>query len=375
MNKAARRTRLPAESLPPKSGYDTALTRGAQVAVISLGVVAFFAALYVGRFLLAPVSLAIVVGLMLSPLAQRLENRGIAPAVSAIVAVLVFILLVGVLSAAVAAPLTSWAGRVPQIWNELQFQLSSLSEPLDTIKGIREQIREATGGDANVTVSVDEGSPVESVAVLAPALLAQVLVFFASLYFFIATRNDTRMMVLRLCSGRRLRWRVAHIFRDVEELVSHYLLAITIINIGLGIAVGVALWLAGVPSAPLWGALAGLLNFVVYIGPAVMAVVLLGIGLASFDTFWGSLMPMLLYLVINGIEAQFVTPMVIGRRMTLNPFLVFLAVTFWLWIWGPIGGFVAIPALLVLFAIARNILPGFEWALSDERRRQYSRLP
>ena len=348
--------------------------RGAQAAVIGVGIMALLFALHAGRFLLAPVFLAVVVGLMLSPVALQMEKRGFPPSLSAVASVLVLILLIGVVAMAVAAPLTSWAGRVPQIWSKLQLQLTSLSEPLETIRSVREQIRSVTG-ESNVTVSVEEGSAVESVAVLAPTLLAQILIFLASLYFFIATRHNTRLTVLRYCSGRRLRWRIAHVFRDVEQLVSNYLLAITIVNIGLGLAVGTALWLAGVPSAPLWGAMAGLLNFIVYIGPVVMATVLLGVGLASFEGFWSTFMPTAIYLVINGIEAQFVTPMIIGRNMTLNPFLVFLAITFWLWIWGPIGGFVAVPVLLILFAIARNILPGFEWALTAERRRQYSRLP
>jgi len=365
---------LPAASIPPKSGLDMVLNRGAQVSTIGLAIAVAIAGLYAMRFLAAPVSLAIVVGLMLSPVAQRLENRKLPPSLSAAVAVLIFIFSVGFLVAAVAAPLTSWAGRVPEIWRELQLQLTNLSQPLDTIRSIREEIRNVTG-ESNVTVSVEDGSAMESVALLAPAVIAQALIFLASLYFFIATRNDTRLTVLRLCSGRLLRWRVAHIFRDVEELVSNYLLAITIINICLGFAVGISLWLIDVPSAPLWGAMAGLLNFIVYIGPITMAVILLGVGFASFDSIWGSISPMLIYLLINGIEAQFVTPSVIGRRMTLNPFLVFLAITFWLWLWGPIGGFVAVPALLVFFAVARNILPGFEWALTEERRRQYSRLP
>ena len=122
----------------------------------------------------------------------------------------------------------------------------------------------------------------------------------------------------------------------------------------------IALWAVGVPSPALWGALAGLLNFIVYVGPALMAAILFAIGLATFDTISGSLMPPLIYLALNLIEAQFVTPMVIGRTLTLNPFLVLLALAFWIWIWGPIGGFVAIPALLIIFAVTRNILPGFD---------------
>lgn len=367
------RKRPPAARFPPKSSFELGLARSAQAATVFLGLTALLFVLRSGSFLLIPVTLAIVVGLMLSPIALQLERRGLPATISAVVAVLIFILAIGFLAAAVAAPLASWIGRVPQIWNELQLQLTSLSEPLATIHALREEIRNVTG-QSNVTVSVEDGSAMESVVVLAPALLAQVLIFFASLYFFIATRHDTRLAILKMCSGRRLRWRASHIFRDVEELVSNYLLSITLINIGLGVAVGLALWLIGVPSAPLWGALAGVLNFIIYIGPALMAAILLGVGLASFESLSGSLLPALVYLALNAVEAQFVTPTVIGRRLTLNPFLVFLAISFWLWIWGPVGGFIAIPALLIVFAIARNIF-GLQWGVTEETRRRYSRLP
>ncbi|WP_163271636.1 AI-2E family transporter [Chelativorans alearense] len=364
----------PVIRLPPKSNLELALTRGAQVAILFLGFLGLVVALQAGRFLLAPVALAVTIGLMLSPAALQLEKRGVPPSLSAAAAVAIFIVVVSSLGAAIATPLASWAGQVPQIWNKLQLQLTSLSEPLAIIRSVREEIRAAAGG-SGVTVSVEEGSAMENVATLAPALIAQVLIFLASLYFFIATRHDTRLVTLKLCTGRRLRWRVAHIFRDVEDLISSYLAAITLINAMLGLSVGIALWFLDVPSAPLWGALAGILNFIVYIGPAVMAAILFGVGLASFDTFLGGLLPPVAYLALNAVEAQFVTPMTIGRRMTLNPFLVFLAVAFWLWLWGPVGGFIAIPALLTLLAIVRNIVPGFEWGFPKERRQQYSRLP
>lgn len=358
----------PVVRLPPRSNLDMVLSRGAHVATILLGLLAVIYMLKAGRFLLAPFTLAIVVGLMLGPVATRLERKGLAPAISAVVAVAIFLVAIAAFAVAVATPLSSWAGRLPQIWNELQFQLSGLREPLNTLRGVRDQIREITGG-ANVTVSVEDGSTVQDMVVLAPTLIAQVLIFLATLYFFLATRHETRVAILRLCADRRLRWRVAHIFRDVEEMVSNYLLSITLINAGLGLAVGLALWLAGLPSPALWGAMAGLLNFIIYIGPAVMAVILFGVGLATFDTLAGSLMPPLVYLTINAVEAQFVTPMVIGRRMTLNPFLIFLAVAFWLWLWGPTGGFVAIPALLIVHVVASNVLPSFHWLPWKATRR------
>jgi predicted PurR-regulated permease PerM len=129
-------------------------------------------------------------------------------------------------------------------------------------------------------------------------------------------------------------------------------------------AVGIALYALGVPSAPLWGALAIITNFVVFVGPAVMSAILLMVGFAEYDSLALSLMPVLIYLGVNMIEAQFVTPTVIGRTMTLNPFVVLLALVFWIWLWGPIGCVIAIPALLIAYAVVRNVVPGIDWGFS-----------
>lgn len=356
--------KAPIVRLPPKSNVELLLLRSAQVAVIVMGVATTIFMLHAGEYILAPASLGIVLGLMLGPLATKLEKRGMRPGLSASLVVILFIIAICLFAAAVAAPLAFWLSRLPQLWSNLQLQLSELKAPLEALKSVRDQLRELTGGEG-LTVSVDQGVGVESVAVLAPAVVAQILIFFACLYFFVATRNQTRVAVLKLCLDRRLRWRVAHIFRDVEQMVSRYLLSITLINIMEGAAVGLALSLIGIPSAMLWGALAALTAFVVFVGPIIMGAILFMVGLAEYDTLGGSLLPVAIYLGINMLEAQFVTPMVIGRTMTLNPFVVVLALIFWIWLWGPLGGFIAIPALLVIYAVIRNIVPGVNWGVDD----------
>lgn len=352
--------KAPIVRLPPKSNFELVLSRGSQVSLIFIALVTLIFALHAGEYILAPISLAIVIGLMLGPVASRLERSGLPASLSAALVVILFLTLLCTFALALAAPLSFWVGRIPQVWSELQIQLSDWKQPLDAIRGAREEIRKVTGG-SGLPVSVDEGSPVESIATLAPAILAQVLLFFASLYFFVATRHRTRIAILALCFDRRLRWRVAHIFRDVEKLVSQYLLSITMINVAEGLAVGIGLYLIGVQSAPLWGALAFLTSFVIYIGPAIMTAILFAVGLAEFDWLGGALLPPLLYLAINAIEAQLVTPLVIGRTMTLNPFVVLLALAFWIWLWGPLGGFIAIPALLIVYAMIRNFVPGADF--------------
>ena len=155
---------------------------------------------------------------------------------------------------------------------------------------------------------------------------------------------------------RRLRWRIAHVFRDVERYVSQYLLQITGINLALGATLSACLWLAGVPSALMWGLLACTLNYVIYIGPAVMVAILLGVGLATAQTSIGIFLPPAIYLGLNILESQVVTPHVLGRSMAINPFIIFLSLVFWIWIWGPVGGFIAVPFLLIVMTTYTNIV-------------------
>ncbi|KXF76462.1 hypothetical protein ATN84_14965 [Paramesorhizobium deserti] len=344
--------------LPPKLDIEALLAIAARLSVVLLAILATMIAFHLGRYILSPVALAIVIGLMFGPVATHLENHGVPKELAAILVVIFFFTLIAFGAVMFAVPLSVWAEKVPVIWQELRQQLIALRQPLEMLGALQEQIRNITGAATAMSVKVEDGSTVQNIAFLAPAILGQVLIFLASLYFFVATRNEIRASILSMCVGRRIRWRIAHVFRDVEADVSRYLLSITFINAGMGIAVGLAMWLVGVPSPALWGGLAAMLNYIIYIGPALMTAILFGVGLATFDGY-AVFLPAGTYLLIELLEGQFVTPHVIGRTMTLNPFTVFLALAFWLWIWGPVGGFIAVPSLLVLYAVIRNILPHY----------------
>ncbi len=328
-----------------------------RLSVILIGLLAIAFALHAGREVLAPVALAVVIGLMFGPVADRLERYGVPPSVSAGLVVLAFLGIISIIMVTLAIPLSGWVERWPLIWARVQTELAGWKEAFSSLQGISEGLKELGGEAATMTVRVDDGSAVQDVAMLAPAFIAQIIIFLASLYFFLATRGDIRTSILSLSLSRRLRWRIAHVFRDIESLISRYLLSITVINVGLGLSVALVLWLLGVPSAPMWGMMAALLNYVIYVGPAIMAVLLLGVGLATGNDLSGYLTPALAFLALNMIEAQFVTPQVLGRSLTLNPFAVFLSLGFWIWIWGPVGGFVAVPAMLGLVALVRHVIP------------------
>lgn len=343
----------PVVRIAARSGMDASLQSLSRLSIITIGVVVALMALDYAQPYLAPVLLAIVTGLMASPIATLLERK-IPPALSAAIVVVLFLALIGSAITLFSMPLSIWTERLPEVWREAQRHLLNWRTVFDTLGGVQEQLRSISGGRAEMTVDIADTTAVEEIATLAPALAAQIILFLASLYFFLATRHSIRTSVLTLCFSRRTRLRTARMFRDAEWFVSRYLLSITVINAALGLATAGAMWLLGVPQPYLWGMLAFLLNYIVYIGPAVMAVILLGVGLATWDAVPAIFLPMAAYLSLNMIEAQFVTPQVIGRAVTLNPFVVFLSLSFWIWLWGPVGGLLAVPFLLVAYAVLRN---------------------
>lgn len=353
-------SRTPARPLASdmdESQFERVLNNIARLALVFIGVAVLLVMLQLGQVFLAPVTLAVVVGLMFGPVADRVEAWGVPPALSAAVVVLLLLGVIFSFALLFAVPLSEWVARAPLIWSKLQGQLANFREPLQAISDFQSQVGEVLGSGSAMAVTVEDGSTVTSVAMLAPAMLAQVLIFLASLYFFVATRDHIRISVLSLCVTRRMRWRTAHVFRDVEQKVSRFLLSITMINFCVGCAVTLAMWIIGMPSPLLWGAMAAVLNYIPYVGQGIMILVLVAVGLGTQTNIEQIVLPALCYMGINFVEGQIVTPHFIGRTLTLNPFIIFLSITFWLWAWGPVGGLIAVPTLLIATSIISHALP------------------
>lgn len=337
--------------------FQRVLTNSAQVALLLVGAVAMVAVLSIGKVILAPIMLAVVIGMMFGPLADLLERRGIRPALSAGVVVIVLLGVITIAGMLFIGPLTEWVKRGPALWANLQTQLAGLKQPLESLSAIQQQLKSAMGGDAAMTVQVQDGGPVVDIAMMAPNLLADMLLFLAGLYFFLATRHHLRFSILSLFFARRLRWRAAHVFHDVELKVSKFLVAATFINLGVGVATAIATFAIGLPSPLLWGALAFIMNFIPYVGQAVMFAILFAVGLGTQSTPLGIILPVVSYGAINLAADQVIFPHLVGKALTLNPFLIFVSIAFWLWLWGPVGGFVAVPSLLVLQSLIMSIFP------------------
>jgi predicted PurR-regulated permease PerM len=343
-----------------------AFWRGAsQTATVGLFLIALVAALYLARTILLPVTLALVIGTMLSPLTNAANRFGVPAPLTAGFLVLGFLALVSVGIMLAADPVREWIGKAPEIGAVLKGKLHVLDAPLAALNEIRQTLAGLTrsGPSDVITVDVRSGFLEPMVSVLSPAI-GQLLLFFGALFFYLAGHNGIQQNLVKIFRGRNARLRALRTMRDLEHNLANYLGIVTLIYFVVGLLVAFGAYLIGLPAPFAWGVLAFVLNYVPYIGPGVTLITLFGVGLISFPSLGHALIAPACFLCLTTLEGQFVTPSIIGRTLTVNPMMVFLAIAFWAWLWGPFGALLANPLLIVSMVVLEHLFPKRELNLS-----------
>jgi predicted PurR-regulated permease PerM len=183
------------------------------------------------------------------------------------------------------------------------------------------------------------------------------LLFFATLLLFIASWTDLRRAMIMNFGDRVSRLRTLRILNEIEGNLGDYLITVTMINAGVGVATGIVCAIAGMPNPAGLGALAALLNYIPIIGPVVTFAILFVVSLVAFPTLSGAMVAPLLFVGVAFVEGHFVTPTIIGRRLSLNALAVLLALAFWTWLWGPMGAFLSSPLLIVGLILKEHLMP------------------
>jgi predicted PurR-regulated permease PerM len=191
------------------------------------------------------------------------------------------------------------------------------------------------------------------------------------LYLLRASGDWFLQKLVRVMPTMRDKKRAIEISHEIQQNISNYLFSVSLINIGLGLLVSVGLNFMGVPNAPLWGALAALVNFVPYFGPVVGIILLSTVGLLTFDNPWKALLPPGWYLLLHLREANFITPILLGRRFTLNPVVIFVSLIFWTWLWGVPGALLSVPILVSIKVVCDRVPAGFRQRTPHERVQQH----
>jgi predicted PurR-regulated permease PerM len=325
-------------------------------ALVALLIICVVAVLYAAKGFFLPVVTALVIGTMMSPVAGFLERHRIPRSVSAVLIVTAVCAGVAFIVGLISSPLMEWSTRLPELGSVLKDKLHVFDRPL----ALWQQLQGMLGGSDALLAApflmpkFDWVQP--TVEFLSPTF-TEFLLFFATLVLFIASWKDLRRALIMTFADHAARLRMLRILNDIEEQLGGYLLTVTAINLGVGAATGIICAVAGMPNPAALGALAATLNFFPIIGPIATFVILTVVGVVAFPTLSAGLIAPLAFAGLAFLEGHFVTPVIIGRRLELNALAVFIALAFWTWLWGPMGGFLASPLLIVALIVKEHLLP------------------
>lgn len=331
------------------------------VALTGLFLLALFYTIYFLRSLLLPIVLALLLSYLLRPVVRGLARIKIPTHLGSALLLLSVVGGIGYGVSFLAAPASGWLEKAPYSLQQLQQKMLPLKKPM-------EQVAQASGAIENLTASTPPQKKTQTVEVkqhpLADKLMVQTPEFIVStltmlilLYFLLAYDGVFLAKLIKLMPTLSDKKRAVSIAHEIEGQVSRYLLTITLINCCLGLAVGVAVGLLGLPNPAMWGVMVAILNFIPYLG-ALTGIIFMTLGaILSYNSISYALLFPASYLVLASLEGNFITPMVMGRSLTLNPVLVLLSLTFWGWMWGIVGVILAVPILAAFKIFCSHIEP------------------
>jgi len=324
--------------------------RASHVALIGLFIIAVLWCTYVASPVIVPVLLAWVIATIVLPIVTWLCEHKV-PRVLAVIAVTVALVVVIVcLLFLLSTPVTFWLGRATELSVLIKQKLQTMNQPLALLDEARKALNAiaASGNQPAFKVEQESATVVTTIfAVLTPAV-SQFVLFIGALIFYLVYQTRLRNTAVLLFPDREARLKTLHILNAVDENMTKYFGTFTVVNLCLGAATVLLTWAVGLPNPLLWGVLAALLNYIPYIGPAIVVATLAVVGLLTYPALGEAFVAPLIFVGIVTIEGQFLTPEFMGRQLELNPFAVFLAIAFCTWLLGPIGAFLAVPLLMAL---------------------------
>jgi predicted PurR-regulated permease PerM len=348
--------------------------KAARASLAILAAFAIITALHVAAEIVIPVVAAIVLQFMVAPAMRQLVRWHVAPPISAAIIVigLATMLILGIYH--LTSPAAAWLDRVPEVSTRIQEKLRVVREPVQQVAKASEQVERATtitGETTNVQVTLRRPGLLEQLAGGMRSALFGISVTLVVLYFLLATGDLFRLKLVRVIQRFEDKKRALLTLTDIEHQVSIYLSTQTLINLGLGTAVGGVLWWLGVPNPGLWGLMVAIANFIPFFGFIIAAGVLMAVSLLSFESFWWALAAPGAYAALKVAEGNFVSPNILGRSLTLNPLVIILSLLFWSWLWGPVGALLAVPILVIAKTVCEHVERLHKLAdfISGERQR------
>lgn len=353
----------PAES--PAAEVAEQLGRTIDVQTVFLGIIAVLLVLftfYAARTIMMPLVLACMFNLVLTPVVLGLARVRIPEPAGAALVVFVFLFVVGVGLSTLAEPAAGWLRRLPFVIDQLSDRLDFVQVPAKQLKKAEEALTNLGGGGApdkaTQVVVVPPATTLRELLVNETSRFAiGAVTTLVLLYFMLAMGDKFLRRLVAALPDFRTKKQAVEIAHQLQSDMSHYLLTVSIINVGFGAVVAVAMLVTGMPNPLLWGAMVALLNYIPFLGHTVSTVIIAVVALLSFPELGAALIPPGVFIVIAALEGNVVTPMILARRLTLNPVAVVAALLVWGWMWGIVGLLLAVPLLVVIKIACDRIEP------------------
>jgi len=333
----------------------------AQIVLVVLGTIAF---LHFARPVILPIFLACVAGMTLKPLIRWASYCHIPPALSA--AAVLSLLVAGIITGTIqfGRPALAWINEAPQHITELRQRIQKLlptggrfSRAAAAVNNLGATEEEKKEDQKNApTVQVKDNHSSASLINWTETFLAGVGETLVLLYLLLASGDMFLQKLVRVMPTLGDKKRAVEISHEIQQNISNHLFSVTLINTGLGVIVSGGLYFMGVPNAAMWGLFVAIVNFVPYFGPVAGIILLAAVGLLTFDTsLWRALLPPAWYLLLHLLEANLITPVLLGRRFTLNPAVIFVSLIFWTWLWGVPGALLSLPILVSIKVVCDHV--------------------
>jgi predicted PurR-regulated permease PerM len=322
------------------------------IALVGLFFLATVGFLYFAKVVILPLVVAVMLSFLLKPVVKWLAGLKVPPALGAAIVLLVMLFALGNGITRLTKPANDFVAQLPESLRRVEEKVRRLIWHAEQLSKAAAQVQDFTKGsppeEATPKVEVKRSGLMDTIFSATTSFIAGAIETIVLLYFLLASGELFQLKLIKLLPNFHEKKKVTAIVHEVQQSISAFLFTISIINLCLGTLVGVGVWLAGLGNPILWGVTAALLNFVPYFGP-IVGVAILGLaGLLTFESVGHALVPPLIYLGLHALEANFITPTLLGRRLTLNPVVIFLSLMFWTWLWGITGALLSVPLLMIL---------------------------
>ena len=311
--------------------------------------------LSIGSVVFLPLVTAIVLTIVLSPLADKLAQIGLPNALASFLSLALLLAVLALALSAVLRPALTLFEDIPAMIDRIGQHFREMEGALAWFSQINEKVADIVGSNDGQQVVLAGPTMLEQLAFATPTVVLEVLLTFLMAFFMIEARVRMRRRLLleRQHFGATLK--AARVMRDVQDRVGSYILTVGLVNLVVGLIVTFGAWVLGLDYPVMWGGLAALLNFLPYVGPLAMIALLTLFGLGTTETPLVGLIPAATYLGLHTVESNLVTPAILGARFTMNPVLILFALSYFSWIWGMTGALLSVPLLLTITALVEHL--------------------